>query len=265
MRRQCFCCCGAGRHRPSLIAGLTIAQLGVALGATLTAAVVRGLAGFGLAILLVPVLGLAIPPREAVVVANWLGLLIGLVGLRKIAGASEPSAFRIGIMAVIATPLGVWLLALADPALARLVIAVIALGSFVLVLLPKRPAHHLPGTIETSATGLLAGVLTGFAGMPGPPVVPYYLRRAISPQMARASMMTVFLIASIAGIVAASALGVATLREPLLAAMLFPAVLLGNWLGTMAFGKIGERAWRSFTGGVLALSALAALWKLLEA
>ena len=40
------------------------------------AAYVRGLAGFGLAILLVPVLGLAVPPREAVVVANWLGLLI---------------------------------------------------------------------------------------------------------------------------------------------------------------------------------------------
>ena len=248
-----------------MILALTPLQIGVALFATLAAALVRGLAGFGLAILLVPVLGLAIPPREAVVVANWLGLLIGLVGLRKIMGASETSALQIGAVAVIATPLGVWLLAVTDPALARLAIALIALGSFVLVLLPKRPEHHQPSVFETGTTGLLSGVLTGFAGMPGPPVVPYYLRRAIPAQLARASMMTVFLITSAAGIVAATLLGVATTREPLLAAILFPAVLLGNWLGSHAFGKIGDAAWRSFTGGVLALSALAALWKLLQA
>ena len=72
--------------------GLSEVQIGVALAAALGAAFVRGLAGFGMAILLVPVLGLAIPPREAVVVANWLGLLIGFVGLKQIIGASERSA-----------------------------------------------------------------------------------------------------------------------------------------------------------------------------
>ena len=170
--------------------GLTPEQLAIALAAALAAAFVRGLAGFGMAILLVPVLGLAVPPSEAVVVANWLGLLIGLVGIRKILGASEPSAFRISALAMLATPLGVWLLAVTDPALARLLIALIALGSFVLVLLPKRPEHHAPSTLETGTTGITSGILTGFAGMPGPPVVPYYLRRAIAPELARASMMT---------------------------------------------------------------------------
>ena len=245
--------------------GLTAVQIAVALTATLTAAFVRGLAGFGMAILLVPVLGLAIPPREAVVVANWLGLLIGLVGLKKILGASERSAFVISGAAVLAVPLGVWLLARADPALARLLIALVAFGSFMLVLLPKRPAHHLPSTLETGATGLASGILTGFAGMPGPPVVPFYLRREIPPLLARASMMTIFLVTSLAGVVSASLLGVATMREPQLAALLFPAVLLGNWLGSLAFGKIGEKTWRTFTGGVLGLAALAALWKLLQA
>ena len=248
-----------------MIAGLTFAQLGVALFATLAAAFVRGLAGFGMAILLVPVLGLAVPPREAVVVANWLGLMIGLVGLKKIIGQSERSAFTISALAVLATPLGVWLLAATDPALARLLIALIALGSFVLVLLPKKPDHHVPGPTETGVTGLISGVLTGFAGMPGPPVVPYYLRRAIAPQLARASMMTIFLATSLAGVGSSLALRVATLREPLLAAALFPAVLLGNWLGHKAFGRIGDAAWRTFTGAVLGLSALAALWKLLQA
>ena len=243
---------------------LTPLQIAVALAATLAAAFVRGLAGFGMAILLVPVLGLAVPPREAVVVANWLGLLIGLVGIRKIIGASETSALQIAGVAMLATPLGVWLLAVTDPALARLAIALIAFGSFLLVLLPKRQAHHRPSIAETGGTGVVSGILTGFAGMPGPPVVPYYLRREIPAQLARASMMTIFLATSVAGVVSATVLGVATSREPLLAALLFPAVLLGNWLGSRAFGKVSDRAWRLFTGGVLGLSALAALWKLLQ-
>ncbi len=248
-----------------MILGLTEAQIIVALAAALGAAFVRGLAGFGMAILLVPVLGLAIPPTEAVVVANWLGLLIGLVGLKKIIGASERSAFTISALAMLATPLGVWLLSLTDPALARLLIALIALASFVLVLLPKKPAHYAPGPAETGATGITSGILTGFAGMPGPPVVPYYLRREISPQLARASMMTIFMATSIAGVLSALALGVATWREPAFAAVLFPAVLLGNWLGHLAFGKVSDAVWRTFTGGVLGLAAIAALWKLLQA
>ncbi|MEN9717603.1 MAG: hypothetical protein RIQ99_481 [Pseudomonadota bacterium] len=248
-----------------MLLGLSPGQIGVALIATLAAAFVRGLAGFGMAILLVPVLALAVPPREAVVVANWLGLMIGLVGLNKILGQSERSALVIGALAVVATPLGVWALAYTDPALARMLIALIALGSFGLVLLPKRPAHHAPSGTETGATGVLSGILTGFAGMPGPPVVPYYLRREIPAQLARASMMTIFLATSFAGVGSALALRVATWREPVLAALLFPAVLLGNWLGHLAFGRISDAAWRGFTALVLGVSAAAALWRLVQA
>jgi uncharacterized membrane protein YfcA len=247
-----------------LLAGLTPEQLGLALIAALAAAFVRGLAGFGMAILLVPVLGLAIPPGEAVVAANWLGIFIGLVGVRAIVGASERSALIIGGIAMLATPLGVWLLAITDPALARLLIALVALAAFALVLLPKRPEGHVPTSTETGVTGLACGVLTGFAGMPGVPVVPFYLRRQLSPLLARASMMTIFLATSLAGVGSAMALKVATWRELVLALVLFPAVLLGNWLGHRAFGRISDTAWRSFVGAVLGIAALAALWRLLQ-
>ena len=42
-------------------------------------------------------------------------------------------------------------------------------------------------------------------------------------------------------------------------------VLLGNWAGNHAFGKVSDAAWRIFTGAVLGVSALAALWRLLQA
>lgn len=245
-----------------MLAGLSPEQIALALAATLAAAFVRGLAGFGMAILLVPVLALAVPPAEAVVVANILGLLIGLPELRMMLREGEASARTIALFAVVFTPPGVLALAATPPDIARLMIALVAVGSFVLVLLPQRPAH-VPGRGTTMITGTASGLLTGFAGMPGPPVVPYYLGRAIPPQVARASMMLIFLATSVAGCLSALALGVATWREPVLGLALFPAVLLGNWLGTKAFGRVSTRQWRLFTGLVLGAAALGALVRLL--
>ena len=59
------------------------------------------------------------------------------------------------------------------------------------------------------------------------------------------------------------ALKVATMRELVLALLLFPAVLLGNWLGNKAFGRISDKAWRLFVGVVLGAAAIAALVRLL--
>lgn len=247
-----------------MIAGFSVGAMAIAVAAALAAAFVRGLAGFGMAILLVPILGLAIPPAESVVVGNWLGVMIGLKDIRRNLGAAEHSARTIAMLAVIATPVGVAALAHTEPPLARMLIALVALGAFALVLLPQREPHP-PGKAATRLTGIASGLLTGFAGMPGPPVVPYYLGRRIDPGIARASMMVIFMATSLAGIVSASALGVATLREPMLAMALFPAVLLGDWLGHKAFGKVTTIQWRLFTGLVLGLAALSALLKLLKA
>ena len=226
------------------------------------AAFVRGLAGFGMAILLVPLIALVIRPGEAVIVSNMLGLLIGLVGARKVWTAGEKSAGVIGSLAMVMTPLGLLALFATPPAVARVIIAVVAIGAFLMVLLPAKPGHA-PGTLETGLTGVASGLLTGFAGMPGPPVVPYYLRRPIPREVARASMLTVFLLTSSASTAASLALGLATWRDALFALLLFGPVLAGNSLGSLAFGKVSDRLWRSFVGFLLALSALAAFLRLL--
>jgi uncharacterized membrane protein YfcA len=247
-----------------LIGTFSFAVIALALTAALAAAFVRGLAGFGMAILLVPVLALAIPPAEAVVVGNWLGLLIGLKDFRRNLANAERSVRTIALLAVLATPLGVALLSLTAPPFARMLIALVALGAFLLVLLPQREPHP-PGRLTTGLTGIASGLLAGFAGMPGPPVVPYYLGRRIEPRIARASMLVIFMATSLAGVLSATMLGVATVREPLLALGLFPAVIVGDWLGHKAFGKVSTRAWRLFVGIVLGAAAFSALLKLLHA
>lgn len=244
------------------LAGFTGAQIALAVFATLGAAFIRGLTGFGFGILLVPVLALTLTPVEAVLAINIMAGLLALTELRMIVRSAEGSAIVIGALVVVGTAPGLYLLSLTPPDAARLLIALVALSAFIAVMLPQRGAEQ-PGALATGATGISAGLLTGFAAMPGPPVVPYYVGRAIDRKVAKASMVGVFGVASVAGIASGAALGVLTSDLALLGLSLFPLVLLGNWLGALAFGKVSDTLWRSVVGVVLGAAALAALVRLI--
>ncbi len=238
---------------------LTAAQVGVALAVALPSAFIRGLSGFGLALMLVPVLALTLTPETAVVTANLLGVVMGLASFRKARLEAERSARTIAVLAIAFTPAGLALLSITPDQVARLAIALVAVAAFAIVILhrPAFPRGH--GRALPVAAGIGCGMLAGFAGMPGPPVIAFYLSRRVEPAMARASMFVVFLATSVTGSLAAFALGIADLTALWLAAILAPAVLLGNWLGSLAFGRVNQLAWRLFAGAVVAGSAVVAL------
>ncbi len=228
---------------------------------TFAAAYIRGLTGFGMAIILVPLLGMIIRPDEAVVLAILLQLLIGPVGLKVIlADGHRSSALMIAGCAVLATPLGLMLLGRTPPDIARVLIAAIAIGAFLIVILTRKQKAQ-PGKAVTVGVGLMSGILTGFAAMPGPPVVPYYLREAFSPQVARASMMLVFFATAIAGAASAVLLGVASTRTVLLSVMLFIPMLIGNHFGSLAFGTISPSVWRAGVAVLLGVAGISACWR----
>ena len=121
------------------LAGVDPLLMAGAAAMTFGAAYIRGLTGFGMAIILVPLLGLIVTPGEAVVLGIFLQVLIGPIGLKIIyADADRTSALTIAAFAVVATPLGIWLLTQTTPDVARLLIAAIAIGAFLLVLLPQK-------------------------------------------------------------------------------------------------------------------------------
>ena len=244
------------------LAGFSAVQIAIAIAATLGAAFIRGLTGFGFGILLVPILALALTPVEAVLAINIMAGLLALSEVKLILREAERSALTIGILVVLATAPGLMLLDATPQGLARLMIALIALSAFVAVLLPKRGAQQ-PGPVTTGAVGISAGLLTGFAAMPGPPVVPYYVGRDIPRTTAKASMIGIFGIAAMAGVGSGAAIGVLEWRIVILGLALFPLVLLGNWIGSLAFGKVSDPVWRACVGVVLGAAALAALVKLI--
>ncbi|AWW73348.1 hypothetical protein CD351_02780 [Erythrobacter sp. KY5] len=244
------------------LAGFTSVQIAIAVAATLGAAFIRGLTGFGFGILLVPILALALTPVQAVLAINIMAGLLALTEIRLILREAERSALTIGVLVVLFTAPGLLALDATPQDIARLLIALIALSAFFAILLPKRGAQA-PGPVTTGAVGISAGLLTGFAAMPGPPVVPYFVGRDIPRMTAKASMIGIFGLAALAGIGSGAAIGVLEWRTIALGLVLFPLVLLGNWVGSLAFGKVSDPVWRACVGVVLGAAALAALIKLI--
>ncbi|MEO0699042.1 MAG: sulfite exporter TauE/SafE family protein, partial [Pseudomonadota bacterium] len=83
-----------------LFDGFSALQIAVAALATLSAAFVRGLTGFGFGILLVPILALALSPIEAVLAINVMAALLALTEIRLIAREAERSAYVIAALVV---------------------------------------------------------------------------------------------------------------------------------------------------------------------
>ncbi|ASJ89880.1 sulfite exporter TauE/SafE family protein [Porphyrobacter sp. CACIAM 03H1] len=245
----------------AILGGFTALQVGVALAAALGSAFVRGLTGFGMAILLVPVLALALPPIEAVVLTNALSLMIGATEIRSLVRDAERSVWVIGALVLAATPLGMLALSLTGRDVARLVIALIALSAFIAILLPRR-GNAQPGRGVTGAVGVLSGLMTGYAGMPGPPVVPYYAGRDLPRSTAKASMQLIFTIAASAGLASALWLGVLRWQLLLFAVLILPFIIAGNRLGARVSGRVSDPLWRASVGLVLGGAALAALIRL---
>ncbi|QDH33382.1 sulfite exporter TauE/SafE family protein [Porphyrobacter sp. YT40] len=244
-----------------IFAGFTAVQIAVALVAALGSAFIRGLTGFGMAILLVPVLALALPPVEAVLLTNALALMIGATEIRSLVRDAERSAWVIGALVVVTTPIGLYALSLTGKDAARLVIALIALSAFVAILLPKR-GEGAPGRLATGGVGVLSGLMTGYAGMPGPPVVPFYAGRTLPRSIIKASMQLIFTIAASAGLASALWLGILRWQLLVFALVMLPMVIAGNRLGARVSGRVSDPAWRITVGLVLGGAALAAFVRL---
>lgn len=233
----------------------------VAMLTALAAGFVRGLAGFGLSVVLVPVLQLTIAPEAAVLVGIVSLFLIGLTDIGRIRRDADKSAIPLTAIALLCMPLGLWALVELPTNWARFLIALVSLGAFVLVVVPLGKIT-MPRKPALAVSGFATGFFGGFAGMPGPGMAPFYLRGRLEPRQARASMMAIFLVVTPLSAIFFIALGVGTWREAALAAALFPAVQVGDWFGHRAFGRVTNTQWQVATAVVLGGAAIGALAKL---
>jgi uncharacterized membrane protein YfcA len=223
------------------------------------ASFVMGLAGFGIGLVALAFLPFVMSPVVAIVLMTLYALVFSVVILVPLRREIEPVRLtQLLIGTVLGTPLGVWALAiLPATAINRLIggslIAVTALGWWRLT--PRR----LTASGWGYGVGVLAGVLGGAVGTPGPPVILYAAAQEWGPRAMKANLLAFFVVNQaiiLVGYWWANLLGADVLR---LALWLAVPALVGVGAGVALFNRIDAVRFRRIVFGVLFVSGVVLL------
>lgn len=229
----------------------------IVIAGVFAAGLLRGFTGFGLAMAAVPTLALALPPQQVVPVIVTLQLLAGTIDLPLSWRAADWRSIRPLALAMVAcTPVGLLALAYLTADAARLAIGLLIFASIALLLRGVRLPANPPRWISVSV-GAISGVMNGIAAMAGPPAVVYFLALHHPPKVMRASTISYFVLTAIAAVIPLAWEGFATWETTLWALTALPALLLGQWLGTLGFRRVSARTHRVVA--LLTLTVLASL------
>lgn len=219
---------------------MTTAELAAALVIVAVAGFMRGITGFGGAMLMAPPLSLLLGPVTAVVIALTLETAAAVVmfpdalrriNLRLLCYLTIPACFTV--------PIGGYLLITMDPTLARKGIAIVVVAFSLALLLGLRYSGR-PRPATSAALGSIVGVLLGATSVGAPPVI-LYLMSGPDPHTVTRANLTVFVTAiSLIGLVMLGAAGAVSHSLALFAGVLMTPFLLATWLGSKAFGKVTE-------------------------
>ena len=233
------------------------------LASVIVAGLVRGFAGFGSAMIIMPVAASVLTPVQAVIFLAAAGLLGPLPNL--------PSALRIGTKrdiglllagVVVALPLGLWGLSVMSPEPFGWIVSGVVFALLALLVTGWRYGGVLNRPLVLG-TGALGGFMTGFAGIAGPPVIMLYMASKLPISVIRANFL--LYLVGIDLLLFAMLWGAGLLVWPVVALGLMMGIpnVLANIIGARLFDPQSERVFRTVAYIVIALSAIAGLplWK----
>lgn len=233
------------------LAGLPAGAIAVAVAGVFVGAVLRGFTGFGLPLAAVPALTLVLAPSLVVPVMLLLQILATLQALPRIHRSIHWAALTwLCVGAAIGIPAGTALLAHLPADAMRLLIG-LAMLMAVAVLWRGLRFAHMPGVKARLGVGALAGMMSGAAAMPGPPVVVFFLASPATAAVSRASLQTFFMLTGFASLALAGLAGLLSWATIVLAVVLTPALVLGTWAGDWLFRRTEGRNYRPAALAVL--------------
>ena len=231
--------------------------------AVCVAGLVRGFSGFGSAMIIMPVASSVLPPIQAVIFLMLAELVGPLPNLRAALRDGAPrDVGLLGIGALFALPLGLWGLTVIDPAVFGWIVSICVLTLLALLILGWRYAGKLTKKM-TVMTGALGGFMTGFAGIPGPPVIMLYMASTLPISVIRANFLLYLLLLDLMILPILWLSGLMVWKIALLGLLVGIPNLIANALGALLFNPGAEKVFRTVAYVVIACSAILGLplWK----
>jgi len=223
------------------------------------AGIVRGFGGFGAGLIMVPTLSLLVDPLLAV---PLVVLMEAVAGIQLVPGALRDFRLRtiapLGVAACLAIPFGSGLLARLDATAMRIGISLVVLA-FVALLASGWRYRKTPTVLPSTVTGLTSGLLTGSAGVGGPPVILFLLSGPDAASTTRANLICYFAITQLWALGSYVAHGLLTTTTLWHALLLTPVFLLAAHLGTRMFGRVSETLFRRLVLSFLTVIAVTGL------
>jgi len=200
--------------------------------------VMRGFAGFGTTLIMVPFFSLLMPPSEAVFIALATDVLVMIPLLPNAVRDAQWKYIWPMIFGVfLATPLGVMVLKITNPEVMEILIAILVIGSAFLLLSGWKYEGKRANSLSFFV-GAFSSVVNGATGMGGPPVVVYFLAQGMSPKSLRASLNSLAFIMEVAAALLIYFAGVVEFKILVTVFILFPFMLLFTWIGSKIFSVL---------------------------
>ena len=228
-----------------LIAGLAV----------FAASLIRGFSGFGSVLITAPMLSLVWGPTVGVPVAALIEIVPAIqLTPHAIRTAHWPTAWAMGLPAVVLLPVGSLVLLNAPAEDMRRVIAAIVLLLAIVMWIGWR--YRGPrGLVPSGVVGALGGALAGATGMGGPPAILYLMSGDDDAAGVRANMIAYFTIIFVGILITYGALGLVTAEVIWRIALMVPIYAVGVVIGTRMFGLASERTFRNIALATLAASS----------
>lgn len=239
---------------------LALWQIGAVIVVAILGGLVRGLTGFGGALVMTVPLAMAIGPQRAVLTVVLLEAVASVTMLRDALGAANLRVVApIALASCLTVPLGGYLLLTADAQVLRQLMAgIVIIFSLMLLRGMRYSGAQRLGT--SVLIGAASGLLLGATSMGGPPVILYVLSGPDPARVNRANLNLCVGAMTGAGVVMLSVSGIMSVQGALGALLLAPCFLAGVRLGIRFFPRLDEQLFRRVTLVLLAsVSALSLL------
>ncbi|MEO0943640.1 MAG: sulfite exporter TauE/SafE family protein [Pseudomonadota bacterium] len=223
------------------------------------AGLVRGFAGFGTAMIFLPVAGQVLGPFEALTTLLIIDLTAPLIHVPRALRDGHPAdVVRLGLGAAIAVPFGVWALTLVAPEVFRWGVSGVALCVLICLITGIRYRGELTKGL-IFVTGLIGGFLGGSVGIPGAPVILLYMASTLPPKAVRANNTLYLILADVLLLIVLAWRGLLASSALVIGVLAILPYLIGNWLGALLFQPGKETLYRRIAYVIIGASAVSGL------